>query len=266
MNFSINNPLVSIIIPVYNRVNYVQKTLDNIVNNKYRPIELILVDDGSTDNSLSVLNYFKHHNSDKKFIVKVLSQSNKGAPVARNLGFENSEGAYIQFLDSDDFIDSEKLNLQIELMINENAEFGLCDFEMVYVDELEKKVYHSNAEKLKKVLKTHGSFGCGSPLLKRELASKIYWNHQLKRNQDVDYFLKAALLAKKISYIEKPLYTYIRHSDERISDIYSKTAPVFNLRIKSLQKIFKYKQNSVLILFAMFNLYISLLKFKLDRK
>src|SRR3546814_7476253 len=83
-------------------------------------------------------------------------------------------------------------------MNSEHADFGLCDFEMVYTDT-GRRVYHSNAEKIKKVLRTHGSFGCGAPLLRRQLADKIKWKTKLKRNQDVAYFQKAALLAKTIS-------------------------------------------------------------------
>lgn len=259
-----NDVLVSVIIPVYNREGYVNMTLKNILENKYRPIELILVNDGSKDNSLSVLKQFKEKNETTDFLVKVLDQSNMGAPSARNLGYKNATGNYIQFLDSDDLIHSEKFSLQIPKMQKAKADFCLCDFEMHYTDE-KRKVYYSNSKGLKKVLKTHGSFGCGSPLLTRNLANKVSWNVKLKRNQDVDYFLKASLFAEKIVYINQPLYTYIRHSSDRISDSYNKSDPVYTERIRSLKKIFKYTPNKINVIIAMVNLYLSLLRFKMKK-
>lgn len=253
--------LVTIIIPVFNREKIIAKTLQNILNNNYRPIELIVVDDGSSDNSLDIVESFKKHNQSSDFEIKIFRQSNNGAPSARNLGYSNSKGDYIQFLDSDDFISEDKFIYQVDLMIRENADFGLCDFEMKFIDEGDRIQYHSNSKKLKKVLKTHGSFGCGSALIHRAIAEKISWEVNLRRNQDVDYFLKAALLAKKIVYINKPFYTYIRHSGDRISATYSNTSPVYLERIKSLKQLFKYKYNRINILKALLNLYLRQFKY-----
>ena len=262
---NIKNPLVSIIIPVYCREQFVRKTLENVYANNYRPIELILVNDGSKDRSLDVLQAFQQQYSNSQFNIKILDQENKGAPAARNLGYANATGDFIQFLDSDDFISPEKFEVQMALMNREYADFGLCDFEMIYVDQ-DERVYHSNAEKLKKVLRTHGSFGCGSPLLKRELADKIYWDTRLKRNQDVDYFQKAALLATAISYTPSALYMYVRHGDERISMTYDKTNPVYGLRIRSLLKTWKYNRNRFYLLLALKNLTLSLFRYKVGNK
>lgn len=253
--------LVSVIIPVYNRDKDVFSTLMNIFENHHRPIELILVDDGSTDDSLQVLGEFKKRYESHNFNVLVLQQANQGAPAARNNGYGQAKGDFIQFLDSDDFISAEKFQRQIAWMNSEHADFGLCDFEMVYTDT-GKRVYHSNAEKIKKVLRTHGSFGCGAPLLRRQLADKIKWNTKLKRNQDVDYFQKAALLATTISYTPSAWYTYVRHENERISMTYDKTDPVYGLRIKSLLEVRKRAKNRFHLLLALWNLTLSLSRFK----
>lgn len=253
--------LVSVIIPVYNRDKDVFSTLMNIFENNHRPIQLILVDDGSTDDSLKVLGEFKKRYETHNFGVSVLQQTNQGAPAARNLGYSQATGDFIQFLDSDDFLGAEKFQRQIAMMNNEHADFGLCDFEMIYTDT-GKRVYHSNAEKIKKVIRTHGSFGCGSPLLRRQLADKIKWNTKLKRNQDVDYFQKAALLARAISYSPSAWYTYVRHENERISMTYDKTNPVYGLRIKSLLEIWRHAKNRPYLLLALWNLILSLSRFK----
>jgi len=254
--------LVSVIVAVYNREKDVLSTLKYILDNNYRPMHQILVDDGSTDRSLKVLEEFKAHHEASNFNVLVLKQVNQGAPAARNNGYQQASGDFIQFLDSDDFLSPEKFEVQIALMDSEHADFGLCDFEMIYVDK-DERVYHCNAGKIRKVLRTHGSFGCGSPLLRRTLTDKIHWNTKLKRNQDVDYFQKAALLATTISYTPSALYTYIRHGNERISMTYNKTNPVYGLRIKSLLEIWKYNRNRYYLLIAIGNLTLSFLRFKI---
>lgn len=259
-----NKKLISIIIPVYNRQNFVEDTLNNLLENNYRPLELILVDDGSTDNSLKILNEFKDKYKDELFNIKVFSQKNQGAPVARNLGLSESKGEFIQFLDSDDLIHQDKFVIQLNLMQQDNSEFGLCDFRIIYT-KTNKELYISNSDKLKKVIKTHGSFGCGSPLLARSLSDKVEWNESLKRNQDIDYFLKCALLANRIVYVNEPLYTYVRHDEERISSCYSNTDPVYKTRIKSLKKILKYKYNWYYIFKALINLHLSNIKFFLKK-
>ena len=259
-------PLVTVIIPVYNRESKVLDTLINIWNNQYRPIELIVVNDGSSDNTLDVLNAFKSKYQNDTFKVKVLDQTNKGAPAARNFGFQNSEGDYIQFLDSDDFINELKFVIQIDIMQKENADLGLCDFTMKLLEE-NKTVYHSNAEKLEKVIKAHGSFGCGSPLQTKTLADKISWNTNLSKKQDVDYFLKAALMSKTIAYVNKSLYTYTRsiNDNERISASYSKTPTVFLERIKSIRNIDVPNNHRLHKTKAILNLYFSMIKFKIKK-
>ncbi|MEL7585549.1 MAG: glycosyltransferase family 2 protein [Prolixibacteraceae bacterium] len=261
-----NKPLVSVIIPVYNRESCLSDTLDNLVENKYRPIELILVNDGSKDNTLNVLKQFKENNETDDFRINVLDQPNSGAPAARNNGYRHASGEYIQFLDSDDLVDPDKFNIQIKAMEKEDADFGLCDFKMIYRNDNDKVIYCSNAKGLKKVLKARGTFGCGSPLLKKKLADAISWNVALKRHQDVDYFLKAALMAKKIAYVNQALYLYIHHGMERISDIYATTDPGYRLRMKSLEQLPRYHYNWHYITVALGSLYIALLKYNLKKR
>lgn len=102
MSNRINNPLVSIIVPVYNAENFISKCIDSILNQTYRNIEVILVNDGSTDSSLSILESYQ-----KKFPEKIFcfSQKNKGEGETRNVGISHSSGDYIALLDSDDWYD-----------------------------------------------------------------------------------------------------------------------------------------------------------------
>lgn len=101
-----NNCLVSIIIPVYNVEKYLKRCLDSVINQTYSNIEIILVNDGSTDNSLNIcINYANQDNR-----IKLISQKNQGLSAARNVGIDSATGNYLMFLDSDDWLDVEVIN------------------------------------------------------------------------------------------------------------------------------------------------------------
>ena len=119
-----DNPLVSIIIPVYNVELYVKESIESVLKQTYKNIEIIIVDDGSTDNSLKVCKEVL--DTDKR--IKVIHQENQGVVKARNKGIELANGDYIMFVDSDDWIDA---NMVEELVKN-----------MVDVDIVTSGMYH----------------------------------------------------------------------------------------------------------------------------
>jgi glycosyltransferase involved in cell wall biosynthesis len=94
---------VSVIVPVYNVYEYIEKCLDSLVNQTYKNIEIILINDGSTDNSLDIIKKYqkKHEN------IIVINQENHGQGYARNKGIEKSNGEFIMFVDSDDYVDTD---------------------------------------------------------------------------------------------------------------------------------------------------------------
>lgn len=97
---NMKNPLVSVIIPVYNVERYLEECLDSVFNQTYKHIEVIAINDGSTDNSLNILNeYSKKHSN-----LKVINQENQGQAAARNKGISEASGEYVHFLDSDDYL------------------------------------------------------------------------------------------------------------------------------------------------------------------
>lgn len=105
-----SNPLVSIIIPCYNRAHLISSTLKSVLNQSYQNWECLVVDDGSTDNLEEVILPFCNKNNRIKFI----KQENKGVPAARNEGIKNSKGSLLQFLDSDDLLEQEKLQAGVD--------------------------------------------------------------------------------------------------------------------------------------------------------
>ena len=103
-------PAFSVIVPVYNCENYLKRCVNSILNQTFRKIELILVDDGSTDDSLNILNTIK----DSK--VEVCSKKNGGPSAGRNFGIEKAKGAYLLFIDSDDDVKDDFVSKLVESM------------------------------------------------------------------------------------------------------------------------------------------------------
>jgi glycosyltransferase involved in cell wall biosynthesis len=116
-----DKPLVSIIIPVYNSAAFISETIKSAMQQTWANKEIILVDDGSIDNSLAIIKGYE------SAAIKVFNQSNKGASAARNKGLAEAKGDYIQFLDADDLLSNTKIEEQVNLLINNPGYVGLCD-------------------------------------------------------------------------------------------------------------------------------------------
>lgn len=126
--------LVSVVVPIYNVERYLRKCIETIINQTYNNIEIILVNDGSTDNCLKICNEFQR--KDKRIIV--INKKNGGLSDARNTGLKNAHGKYICFIDSDDYISEKYVEQLYNLIIENNAQIALCNFEKV--DENEKSI------------------------------------------------------------------------------------------------------------------------------
>ena len=105
-------PLVSVLMPLYNAEKYLANSIESILNQTYKNIEIIIVNDGSTDNSLEIARTYEERHER----IKVISQGNRGAASARNRAFSLSSGDYIQYLDADDLLHPDKIRLQIEAL------------------------------------------------------------------------------------------------------------------------------------------------------
>ena len=95
-------PKISVIVPIFNVEKYLKECLESIINQTFKDIEIICINDGSTDNSLDILNQY----AEKDNRIKVITQSNQGLSAARNTGIKYANGEYISFIDSDDYIDT----------------------------------------------------------------------------------------------------------------------------------------------------------------
>lgn len=134
---------LSIIVPVYNVENYLGECLDSLINQTYKDIEIICINDGSTDNSLNILKEYKK--KDNRIII--VEQENKGVSATRNNGILMAKGDYITFVDSDDFLDLNIYEKCMESISQNDADIAVFDFicfpDQISHKKLESKVYHN---------------------------------------------------------------------------------------------------------------------------
>ena len=117
---------VSIIIPIYNSDKTIDRCLKSIINQTYRNIEVICINDGSFDNSYKILqNYLK---TDSR--IKVINQTNKGVSSARNNGIKNSTGKYIMFVDADDYLKDNMIELLVKSIKKDSSDLLICNYDV----------------------------------------------------------------------------------------------------------------------------------------
>jgi len=119
--------LVSVIVPIYNSEKYLRRCIESIINQSYKNIEIILINDGSTDNSGEICDAYAL--DDKR--IRVIYTKNNGPAAARNIGIENSKGSFIFFIDADDFIENNALNLLVESYNQHKADIVVGSFNKI---------------------------------------------------------------------------------------------------------------------------------------
>lgn len=223
-----NTPLVSIIIPTYNRAHLIGETLDSVLAQTYTNWECIVVDDGSTDNTEHLLN--EYCNKDARFQYHHRPKDRpKGANACRNYGFELSKGEYINWFDSDDLMVSNHLNLKIEEITRNKVDYVIAQTVNFKNNEFQepykyiKQPYGITAEDyiLRKI-----HWYTYDVMLSRMLAIQISYNEQIKSWQDYNYFCKMVLISTKGNYIEEIL-THRRLHETSIQQNMTKTSANF---------------------------------------
>lgn len=140
-----DQPLVSVIVPVYNAERYIRKTITSVLDQSYSRIEIILVDDGSTDHSSQII--AKLANSRSKQSLKVFHITNSGVSHARNYGIAHSNGDYIMFLDSDDWIEPFAIERLVSLILSYKGDLVIGNYERFYENEKREPTCHYISEK-----------------------------------------------------------------------------------------------------------------------
>ncbi len=238
---AIKKPEISIIVPVYNNEKFLPKMLRSLFNQTFKNFELILINDGSTDSSLSIMRTFQNKFSD----CKILDIENGGVSHARNIGIEASCGNYISFVDSDDYVSKRFLEILYSDLIKSNADVSCCNY-CLYYPKIKLKIpdffaLSSGIYEPRKILKS---------LIFDFRIHSFLWNKLWKRSLFVKNNIKfpdtcfedTAVLpilfydAKKISVNSAPLYYYTQHSESTVSPGCMNEKKI-NDYIKSFEKI-----------------------------
>lgn len=212
--------LISIIMPIFNSEKRLAISIESILNQTYKDIELILVNDGSVDGSKEICSSYK--NSDSRIIT--IDQSNKGVSAARNAGINASKGEYIGFVDSDDYLDTHSVEKIVDLIKNSKAEIIVSGFVKessigkVYFQTIGKDIVMLNAQQaLYKVLNNVDFQGyvCNKFFSRKIINSqkKIRFNEEIHVCEDLLFTCECFLKSKKIIYNPEPLYHYVFHEN-----------------------------------------------------
>lgn len=210
MNGMSNSPLVSVIIPVYNRATLISETLDSVIRQTYNNWECLVVDDGSEDGTQDLVEEFC--NKDGRIRLVRRFREPKGAPTCRNIGFESSKGSLINWFDSDDIMHEDMITQKVEAVCKEpNYDFVVCrlaNFDHDNPDQIEDVSYllQSNTP-FKDYLSFKLRFYTPGPMFKRSFLNKFdqLFIEDLKRNQEGEFFFRALCESSHYQTIEKSL-------------------------------------------------------------
>ncbi len=202
--------LISVVVPIYNVEEYVSDCIESILKQTYANIEIILVNDGSTDNSGNIADHYQKNDNR----IKVIHKINEGLSVARNIGIDVASGKYITFIDSDDWVERDYIKTLYELLIEASADISVCEYEKIYEGEKFTAVA-SNVENSIYEYKNYEALNLGSvtmivawaKLYKIELFQDIrYPKGMIHEDEFVTY--KLIHSANKVVYTSEKLLNY----------------------------------------------------------
>ena len=207
-------PLVSVVIPTWNRAGLIVRAINSVLSQTYSNWELIIVDDGSTDNTDEVVKKFQENDTRIRFIKH--EKNSGGNSVPKNIGIKNAAGEYIAFLDSDDEYLPEKMEKQINLFnkseIKNLGFVGCNNFRINGETSLETKIL-DKGNIYEKLLHNYFITTPGIIMIKREVLNKIgKFDENLKFSNDTDFFIRIAKSGFNFYFVDEPLFKYHEHN------------------------------------------------------
>lgn len=221
-------PIISVVIPMFNVEKYIKESIESVLSQTYHNFELILVDDGCTDNTLKVVEQFDD------FRIRLVKQSNRGLPGARNTGINHARGIYIALLDADDFWAPEKLALHLRHLTT-NPDVGVSYCPSLFVDEDSTLLGIGQFPKLTQITTPHifcrNPVGNGSAaVIRRSLLNEVnylgdkqdkyrtmYFDESLRQSEDIEFWTRIAITTNwRFEGIAEPL-TYYRVNEGGLS-------------------------------------------------
>lgn len=238
------HPLVSIIIATYNNAPYLKESIDSALNQSWKNVEIIIINDGSTDETLYILENYLHNKN-----IKIFTTKNNGQCKATNIGIEKSSGEYIQFLDGDDILDPKKIEEQMILLTKRSDKCVAVSKWSRFHHDLTHAVIDTSFERESyskldwfNLLWTKTMMPNSGYLIPIDICKKSgNYLENLSTNNDFEYFTKIILSADSIVYCEKSMvyYRIVPKSLSQKADIKSQTS-VLNARLLGSDYIIKY--------------------------
>lgn len=211
-----NNPLISIVVPIYNVEKYLPKCIDSILQQTYSNIELILVDDGSPDQCGRICDTYQSKDSR----IRVIHKQNGGLSSARNAGIDEAKGEYIGFVDSDDYIEPYMYQELLNAIFANNCKLSVCNINYVFEDgkiipkALQEKNQVFEFKQAILEMNTYRLFDMGawSKLYHRSLFENIRFPEG-KLSEDFYIMYKVFDMAQEVAYVAKPCYNYLQRQN-----------------------------------------------------
>lgn len=212
------NALVSVIIPTYNRADLLSESILSVMNQSYRPIECIVVDDGSTDHTPEIITRLKA-TSDLDFSLVYLRQKNTGVQTARNTGTFAASGDFIQYLDSDDLLYPNKIKDQVEFLNAHPACSGVFGNWNIGTPEKHTTAIAFKSDDLITQFLTGRCIHTLSFLFRKSIVTQTGgWDVFIKRNQEIDFHIRALLAGADFEYLNVNTGLWRTHDDARITN------------------------------------------------
>ncbi|MBE6738530.1 MAG: glycosyltransferase family 2 protein [Ruminococcaceae bacterium] len=212
-----NEPLISVIIAIYNPGKYLRACLDSIVNQTYKNLEIILVDDGSTDDSLALCNEYAA--KDNRIIVH--HKENSGVSATRNQGIRLAHGDYFSFIDSDDFIELDTYEYLMELIKNHNVDIVTHEH---FITKPSNETTHTCPDSVygkfdrkdgMNIIVHHFPFACNK-LFSKKCIENLWFNETICRGEDGLFCRFAFDRADSVYFDKRPLYHYVQSEDSAV--------------------------------------------------
>lgn len=209
--------LVSVVIPAYNRASVLPRAVESVLHQTHRPVEIIVVDDGSSDETWQVM---ERYTAQYPEVVRYVHQENQGVSGARNTGIDHAQGDYVCFLDSDDYFYRDKLEVQLQAMKREKRSLSFCN--MVRMRKgmpVETELQARPGRLIEDFFYEKGMVNIGAWLM----AAPLIHDHHLRFRpgcswgEDNEFIIKTLFYAGQAAFISKPLFVFDDHTDTGLS-------------------------------------------------
>lgn len=231
-------PKVSVIVPIYNVEKYLEKCINSLLSQTLEDIQIILVNDGSKDNSGNIAKEYEKNNKDRVIYVE---KENGGLSDARNYGLKYATGDFVAFLDSDDYIEKNAYEEMYNKAIEENADYVECDFIWEFPNKI--RVDKQYPYKNKKEMLSFVRVVAWNKLIKRQLITdnNLEFPKGL-RYEDVEFTYKLIPFINKFAYVDKPFVHYVQREGSIANVQNERTAEIFTVLDNVIEF---YKKNNI---------------------